>query len=141
MEQREQVTRKISGWEIRLFDAIEAARGRPFSWGAHDCLTWAADVMAAITGQPSRADAWRGKYKTEIGAARRLKKDGFASTIEAVTIHMGPPLPAAVFAQRGDLVADPEGAIGICIGYEAAFVGTDGLYGRPITECRAAWRI
>lgn len=141
MEQRDKVTGKTSGWEARLFEQIEAARGRPFSWGEHDCLTWAADVMARLTETPTPAGDWRGRYRTGIGAGRLLRRLGYESCAAAVCAHLGPPLASPAFAQRGDLVEGPGGEIGICIGFEAAFIGPDGLYGRPITECSAAWRV
>lgn len=135
------ITRKTPGWEVRLYDRIEDARGRPFAWGAHDCVTWAADVMAVLTDTPSLADKWRGKYKTARGAAGVLRRRGFTSYSEAVTAQLGPPLAAPALAQRGDVMAGPDGAIGICIGYQAAFIGPEGLTFRPIPECATAWRV
>lgn len=135
------LTRKTSGWEVRLQDQIEDAHGRPFAWGTHDCVTWAADVMAALTASPSLADDWRGKYKTARGAAGVLRRRGFTSYTDAVTAQLGAPLAASALAQRGDVVADPDGAIGICIGYQAAFIGAAGLTFRPIPECATAWRV
>ena len=29
---------------------IDAARGKPFKRGSHDCCMWAADVVVALTG-------------------------------------------------------------------------------------------
>lgn len=135
------MTRKTAGWEIRLHERIEDARGRPFVWGTHDCLTWSADVMAALIGGQSLADDWRGRYKTELGARRLLKRKGFSAHCDAVTAHLGPALPAPAFAQRGDLVAGPADEIGICIGSQAAFIGPEGLYARALTKCATAWRI
>lgn len=135
------MTRKTSQWEVRLQDCIKDAHGRPFAWGTHDCLTWAADVMAALTQTPSLADQWRGTYKTARGAAGVLRRRGHASYAEAVTAHLGPALATPALAQRGDVVAGPEGEIGICIGYQAAFIGLEGVALRPIPDCAAAWRV
>jgi hypothetical protein len=42
--------KRYEDWPQRLVAAIEAARGRPFSWGAMDCCLFAADVVLAMTG-------------------------------------------------------------------------------------------
>ncbi|MFC0280314.1 DUF6950 family protein [Falsigemmobacter intermedius] len=136
------MTRKTPGWEIRLHDEIEAAKGRPFSWGQHDCLTWAADVFAALTETPSLADDWRSTYHTPKQALRVIKRRaGVTNYGDAVSAHLGAPLPSVLFAQRGDLVEGPGGKIGVCVGADAAFAGEAGLHRIPLNECLRAWRV
>jgi hypothetical protein len=131
---------KAPHWELRLAEAISAARHRPFAWGQHDCVTWAADTACAMLGVPSWADDWRGRYSTEIGAARHLKKLGFASLYDAGLARLGEPLANRLMAQRGDIVF-ARAAFGVCVGIKAAFVGQDGLEFLHLREVQAAWRL
>ena len=60
-------------WQQRLSGVIRASFGRPFSWGDHDCCIFAADCCVAVCGTDP-AEQYRGRYKTEAGAKRALKK-------------------------------------------------------------------
>ncbi len=107
--------------------AFEAADGRPFSWGSHDCCLWACDCVAAMTGVDPAA--WfRGAcdptgstlgYSSRAGARRALGRfiaaenleagRGFAGALEAVAVHLAARhgmtrLAAVALAGRGDLV-------------------------------------
>lgn len=133
---------RLSDWPERLSDAIEAARGRPFSWGEHDCALFAADCALAITGRDPLA-AVRGSYGTAQGAARVLRRLGCADLGALAALIGGPEIPVA-WARRGDWMLAPqddEKALGVCLGLKAAFVTTQGLTFRPTIKCAAAWRI
>ncbi|WP_127109939.1 DUF6950 family protein [Pararhodobacter zhoushanensis] len=130
---------RIAGWETILAEQIEAARLRPFQWGVHDCATWAADVRAALTGTESAAQAWRGRYKTEIGAARALRRLGWPDLATGAEAALGAPIPV-LMAQRGDVVMDGQ-TFGVCVGASAAFVGETGLIYARLGQCSAAWRV
>lgn len=127
-------------WPSILTHEIEAARGRPFSYGEHDCATWAFDVRHALIGGDSPAEQWRGRYRTEIGCARVMMRLGWESVEAGACALLGEPLSSARLAQRGDVVF-ADGALGICIGKEAAFVGADGLKGKLLRDCALAWRV
>ena len=58
---------------MRLNETIKAALGRPFLWGEFDCCLFAADCTASVCGVDP-AENYRGKYTTETGAKRQLKK-------------------------------------------------------------------
>ena len=126
---------RVDRWEIRLAEAIEAARHRPFQWGVHDCATWAMDVRFALTGDDMAAD-WRGRYRTANGAAKFMRKQGYADLREAAMDKLGAPLETVRLAQRGDVLLDPEGeALGICAGRIGLFLTEGGLTDRPLVEC------
>lgn len=127
-------------WPSRLHQAIEAARGRPFCWGTHDCAAFATGVAAELTGQDPVA-ALRGSYESAWGAERLMAKHGGLSGLighyygEAVTIG---------YARRGDLVLaerDNGPALGVCLGQVSAFAGPEGLAFLQTSECRLAWHI
>lgn len=134
------ISQKANGWECRLRQEIEAAAERPFAWGSHDCAIWALDVVSALRGQPSPADAWRGKYKTARGAMSAMRRQGWASIEAGARALFGEPLSTVRLAQRGDLILGPEDAVGICLGSQSRFVSPTGLVDIETKSCRMAWR-
>lgn len=133
-------------WELALDAAISAALSRPFAWGSHDCCTFAAGVVKAMTG----VDPMKGLhgYRSEAGARRVLAREGWRSPFYALHGVLGSSIAPAQ-ARRGDVVyARLEGAVfsggigaGICLGDTSAFPGTTGLQFLPTLSCRKAWRI
>ena len=108
------VPSRLPDWPDHLSGAIEAARGRPFSWGVHDCALFAADCALAITGHDPLA-AVRGSYGTAQGAARVLRRLGCADLAALAALVGGPEIPI-VGARRGDWVLAPhddEQALGV----------------------------
>ena len=87
-------------WAIALQNQISEFNEKPFAWGTHDCFTFAADCVLAMTGEDKMAKR-RGKYKTELGANKMLKKIGGVE--KAITSELGEPIDPKL-AQRGDVV-------------------------------------
>ena len=132
---------RLPGWESRLAQCIDDARGRAFAWGVHDCATWVADVRRALTGEDAAAD-WRGKYSTEAGAIRAVRRRGYPGLAAWVSDLLGGPLDSPLMAQRGDIVLDgTTGALGIATSGAAAFVSPDGLVFLQMDRCAMAWRV
>jgi hypothetical protein len=132
---------RLNGWELKLLDEVKAARAKAFEWGAHDCATWAFDVRKAMTGEDA-ASAWRGKYTTEAGAARVLRKLGCETVEDLARSILGNPLPAVLMAQRGDiLLGGAERALGVCVGSDGLFLQPSGLVSVPLKACFSAWRV
>lgn len=125
------------GWERRLFELIEARRSEPFAWGKNDCLTFALEGFEAVHGVP--ALELPGSYKTEVGAARLLKRLGHASLEAAATSVLGKPLASVLLAQRGD-IAFLDGLM-VVTGKEAVGPGADGLEARPLADLKMVWRL
>lgn len=132
---------RVPDWEARLAEYLESVRETPFAWGSHDCALFAASAVEAMTGVDYGAP-FRGKYRTELGSVRALKRFG-AGSLEATLDGLFPEIPLA-FAQRGDVVMRDEAA-GICLGPDAAFVGdldgAPGLVRYPRREWARAWRV
>lgn len=114
----------------------------PFSWGSHDCATWAFGIRRDLTGGEDIAALWRGCYRTALGAHRVMKRLGWDSLEAAGRDLLGMPLPSVLQAKRGDLVlggTDP--AFGVCVGAKVAFVAPDGLVFISFSDCSLAWRV
>jgi len=124
-------------WPLRLNDVIEAARGRPFDWVTHNCATFCAAGVAAMTGE-DLAPAFAGLHASAPDAAR-------ASTrlADEVTARLGAPV-APAWARRGDVVLvqnDGRVLLGLCVGVQVASVGENGLAFVSIKEGVCAWHI
>jgi hypothetical protein len=132
---------RLNGWELRLLAAVDDARDTPFQWGQHDCATWAFDVRLMLTGDDAAA-VWRGKYKTEAGAARVLRKLKCQTVDDLAESILGDALPTVLLAQRGDIVlGGAEQALGVCVGSDGLFLQPSGLIALPLRSCLRAWRV
>jgi hypothetical protein len=132
---------RLIDWEPRLSSYLAEVRDKPHEYGEHDCALHGANGVLAVQGVDHGAP-FRGKYDSEKGAARALRRYG-AGTVEATFDAHLPEIPVA-FAQRGDLVMS-DGAIGICLGGDAAFVGEigtrQGLVRIPRSDWQKAWAV
>ena len=111
-------------WPEKMLAEIAAAERRPFSWGSHDCATFAAGVVAAMTGSDPMADL-RGTYSDAASAQAAIKRAGHASLYHLLADRFGPTIPPA-HAGRGDLAlahGDDGPALGIVDGAGVVFLG------------------
>jgi hypothetical protein len=143
---------RFEDWHARLGAHIKAALKRPFSWGDHDCCTFACNGIEAMTGVDPMAEL-RGRYSTAIGAARALKSfagGGLDEAAEHIAGLLHSPEIPVLTASRGDCVlADVDTgsgrapALGLVSlsGRAALFAGPSGLTEIPLRNCRRAWRV
>lgn len=126
-------------WTTRLNDVIKAALERPFSWGEFDCCLFAADCAVAVCGVDP-AERYRGKYKTEAGAKRALKKThgSLDAAWDACFTRVAPP-----FIQRGDVaVYEAPGGRSMAVYWANEFWATTELgVTRVVCEPIAVWRV
>ncbi|CNE63591.1 Uncharacterised protein [Yersinia rohdei] len=87
-------------WQKRLAQVLQAASGRPFSWGEHDCCLFAANCAQAVCGVDPLAD-YRGQYDSALSARKALLR-GHGS-ISAIFDSVFERVPVKL-AQRGDIV-------------------------------------
>jgi hypothetical protein len=129
---------RIEGWESILAEHIRQAYHATFVWGANDCALWCADWVKKGTGNDF-GEPWRGKYKSEAGAAKLMKKRGYAGPADIANQHL-PEIPVPM-ARRGDLLLHPEGCLGICHGRHGFFLKDDGVLMSDALACTRAWKV
>ncbi|WP_242149632.1 DUF6950 family protein [Sphingomonas sp. BAUL-RG-20F-R05-02] len=130
-------------WDARLAAYLEPLRTRTFEWGAHDCCTFAAGAVEAMTGVDPMPE-FRGRYSTAIGSARALTRFGKGSLEKTLDAKFEGV--SAALAHRGDILMSG-GALGICWGAALIAVGVEGqreglvmIERRRWTDARA-WRV
>jgi hypothetical protein len=129
---------RVQGWESILAEHIRQAYHATFAWGINDCCLWPADWVHKGTGTDFGSD-WRGKYKTEAGAAKLMKKRGYTGPADIASEHLLEiPVP---LAGRGDLLLHPEGCLGIGHGRHGFFLKADGVLMSDALACVRAWKV
>jgi hypothetical protein len=138
---------RFPDWPERLAAFLRESADEPFVWGVNDCALRACDAVRAMTGTDIAARL-RGRYKTQLGAARVMRR--LAGDLEAVAQQVAYEFAirevTPSFARRGDLLLldTPLGpSLGIVAmnGHTAEFKVNDGLLRVPVSTCRRAWRI
>lgn len=133
---------RVRGWEQALHAVTRRAMRRAYSWGEHDCALFAADCVAAVTGEDFAAD-FRGRYSTEEEAQAVLASLGCASVAD-LPGRFGLPECLPTEARRGDVVLIPGAAgefLGIVDGRTAVGPGPRGLAHVPLSGALKAWRV
>jgi hypothetical protein len=133
-------TRK-KDWLNALYAQINDFNSKTFEWGTHDCCTFAAGCVLAVTGVDKMA-SYRGGYSTKQGATKKLNRAGGMEA--ALTKELGEPLQNILLAQRGDVVCFTStlgDTAGICIGSQIAAAGLEGVVYAPMSQAFKAWRI
>ena len=130
-------------WEERLSAHFSETPTCVQRWGVDDCALRACDAIQAITGIDLAAE-FRGKYSTEIGATRVIKKfcgGGLEQLAIKVATQYGLKEVPPFCAQRGDVVlldADHP-SLGI-VSLDGWTVKTTGE-GYTLRNCKRAWRV
>ncbi len=134
---------RLPDWETRLAAYLEPLRLCAFAWGRHDCCTFSAGAVEAMTGIDPMPE-FRGRYTTARGSVRALRRFGAGDLVRTLDGKFEPV--AAPLAQRGDIVMS-SGLLGICLGPFLVAVGREGeregliRIERPIWDAPRAWRV
>ena len=125
--------RRLPDWRARLGAHIAAHRVRPFAYGAHDCATFAAGAVQAVTGSDP-APGLAG-YTTRTDGIRRLRRSGLEDHVAVVASRFA-EIPTAQ-AQQGDLaVIEAAGGLSlgvVCGAFVLAPTRPSGLAAVPLT--------
>lgn len=134
---------RLKDWPEKLYAEVRKANDVPFCWGKSDCVLFTCDCIKAMTGE-DYAKGVRGKYSTEKGAFRILKKmEGVTSIEELATKHLGNPVELSKL-MRGDVVSfeSPTGpALGITLGRLSVFRNPRGMTSVETLSCLRGWRV
>lgn len=136
---------RVESWESELWDTVEWARNEPYRIGAHDCVTFAAKVIKALTGKDHLGEL-TGKYDSERGALKFIRQlagdKGLAGATSKILEQTELPMAKA---GRGDLVMYRDDKdvehLGICIGVDIAMLSSDGLLFINRGECVCCWLV
>ncbi len=131
---------RVKGWEQRLYALTVEAIGKPHQWGQHDCVTFAADVVRAITGHDPMGDL-RGTYDSPSSAARVMVKAGAYSIGDLAGLHL--PEITASEARRGDIVLSggAHDFLAVCVGRTAVAPSERGMVHVPMAQAVRAFRV
>lgn len=134
---------RADGWDR----AVEEIATRHMSvipeWGASDCLMTVADAMLVVVG-PTPLEQFRGRYKTEAGAARKMRQNGCANVKDAFEKFLGLEPVNRLSARRGDvgvMLINGEYAAGFVCGSGFAVKQPHGLTFFPVTEIDQAYKV
>jgi hypothetical protein len=107
-------------WPAMLASYCEDARQKPFAWGSHDCVSFAAGWFCLMTGRDVY-EPWRGKYDTQFGAYRLIVEAGARDMASAGRILFGDDVKGGGMYARGDVVL-ARNAFGLIVGADAVFL-------------------
>ena len=91
---------RLPDWERRLARVVEHHLHLPGEWGASDCGMTVGEAIEAVTGVNPLAQ-FLGKYTTELGAARIMKRKGWTDMGDVLASFFEPC--GRLSAQRGDV--------------------------------------
>lgn len=137
--------KRLPTWQHELDALVLERRLLPFTWGANDCVTFAAEAVRRMTGE-QLAPVATGAWSSARQAYRALQAyGGLAAAVRSTGLQeVGPR-----FARRGDVVLlrppgrvrSMRGALGVCLGERIAAPGVSGLVMARLGEGVTAWRI
>lgn len=132
---------RLPDWDRRLARVTEKHLALPGEWGVCDCGLTVGEAIEAVTGTNPLAE-FAGRYSTELGAARIMKRKGWADMGD-VLAHFFPPV-GRLLAQRGDVGTVMQGGAltaGYVTEYGFAAKGPRGLIFHPQTEIVSAYKV
>jgi hypothetical protein len=134
--------RRVPGWPERLAGYVASHVSTPFVWGSHDCVTFAAGAVQAVTLQRPRMPQWSDVHD----ALRQLRAaGGLVAAVESAGLA---DLARPALALRGDvlLIDGPPPLVrrpflAVCIGHAWAAPGPTGLAYGPRSAATRGWRV
>lgn len=134
---------RVPGWDRALEDIATAHVSITPEWGVSDCLMTAADAIRAVTRNDPLAE-FRGKYKTEAGAARKMRSNGCENVKEVFENYLQLEPVNRLSARRGDvgvMLINDEYCAGFICGSGFAVKQPHGLTFFPVTDIEQAYKV
>ena len=135
---------KPAEWEKRLAAYLAAASTRPFSWGYHDCVLFAAGWLREL-GYPDPLAPFE-PWGSPLSAARAIRSaGGFGPAVAERMAALGCVVIPPLTAQRGDIVLlqidAHRQALGVVVGAQAAVPGVYSIQNIPlVSRAISGWR-
>jgi len=129
---------RLPNWELAFNEHFAQVKDKKFSWKDFNCCHLAAGFVKAITGV-DKFKPYKGKFRTERGAYRLIKKLGFNNLYELLVHELGEPVVTPHY-QRGDVVMYGD-TCGVCLGQISVFVKPDGFYKMQTKKAEFIFRI
>nr|WP_278375042.1 hypothetical protein [Brucella anthropi] len=134
---------RLAGWD-RSLEAIATRHiALEPEWGVSDCLLASADAIHAVVGIDPLAQ-FRGRYRTENGAARKMRANGCKNVKDVFENYLGLDPTNRLMARRGDVgvaLINNEYVAGFVCGSGFAVKQPHGLAFLPVTEIEQAYKI
>jgi uncharacterized protein DUF6950 len=141
--------KRIKHWDTQAYHHfLLDSQHIPFAWGTHDCSTFVADGVLAITGVDIAAD-FRGKYSDHAGAFAAITSVCGGSTVADAIVYCASKYNLVEWkhpkmARRGDVVTfEANGSLVAGLihlsGRHIVAVGEQGLYRFPISRVIRSW--
>lgn len=132
---------RLPDWNARLHAYIDAVKRSPFDWRAHNCATFVAGAVKAMTGD-NIAKGYR--FKTERGALSAMKREGFDNLADMAASKL--PEIHISQARIGDVAAIPTDTpfgfvLGIVNGEMILALRPDGMGLAPLLSATRAFRV
>ena len=135
---------RLEDWGRRLEAHIMAFRDAPFVWGQHDCCTFAAGCVEAVTGVDPMEPLY-GLYDDRRSAVRIIRgHGGLAKFVDRVLQCEGFGMTSAPCLMRGDVCMvrhDRSRICGVVLGSDVIVPGLSGLMAISRDAVMAGWRI
>lgn len=118
---------RVYDWRAKFTQYITAARGKPFDEATHNCATFFAGGVQALTGVDM--SRWLGmEYRSIAEGLVQLRALGFESHVELVARSLPEIPPAMASVGDGMLMPSQDGpALGLCQGPHVYAVTKGGL--------------
>jgi len=126
---------RVEGWEKILVNMVAEAKEKPFRWGSHDCVTFAARVAEALLGEKFLIPKWKTKKEAIELLRNRKLEDYVTDYLDPIKLN---------YVRRGDIVAtmtDEGMALGVFLSPKGVFTSKNGLAYVPISQIVKAWRV
>lgn len=134
---------RLSGWDRALEDFASGQLTIQPAWGRSDCLLTVSSAIQMITGIDP-LEQFRGRYKTEAGAARKMRQNGCANVKDVFETYLSLEPVNRLSARRGDvgvILINGEFTAGFICGYGFAVKQPHGLVFFPVTEIEQAFKV
>jgi hypothetical protein len=133
--------KRLPDWNASLHVYVDAVKRSPFDWGAHNCATFAAGAVEAMTGE-NLAKGYR--FKTERGALSAMMREGFNNLADMAASKL--PEIHISQARIGDIAAIPTDTpfgfvLGIVNGEMILALRPDGMGLAPLLSATRAFRV